>query len=382
MRITIVTGPWFPVPPGPAGAVERIWADLAERFAAAGHTVTLISRAFEGLPSNEARAGVVHLRIPGLPQSTSIYRDIAKDALYSARALRHVPPSDITVANAFWLPLMLKRLAPRAGAVVANVQRVPKGQLRLYRRVDRLAAVSHAIVDAITAEAPSLAPRVRLIPNPIDLAHFAPPTTPRRLTPAQGGTRTILYTGRINPEKGLHVLARAFASLHAEFPDLKLKLVGPSRIDRGGGGPDYINAITTAAAGAPVEIHDPIYDRKALADLLRHAAFYCYPSLAEKGESFGVAPLEAMATALAPVVSDLPCFRDFIRPGENGLVFNHRAQDPAAELAAALRALITDPARAASMGHQGAADARRFDNAIVARQYLDDFATLLPATRP
>jgi glycogen synthase len=37
--------------------------------------------------------------------------------------------------------------------------------------------------------------------------------------------------------------------------------------------------------------------------------------VAETGEAFGVAPIEAMAYGCAPLVSNLACFRDFIEDG-------------------------------------------------------------------
>jgi glycosyltransferase involved in cell wall biosynthesis len=45
---------------------------------------------------------------------------------------------------------------------------------------------------------------------------------------------------------------------------------------------------------------------------------FVYPCLAEQGETFGLAPLEAVACGAVPIVSDLSCFGDFITPGVNG----------------------------------------------------------------
>src|SRR2546429_971559 len=62
MRITIVTGPFYPVPPAPCGAVERLWRDLAERFAGLGHQVTVLCRHWPGQNKDETVAGVRYVR--------------------------------------------------------------------------------------------------------------------------------------------------------------------------------------------------------------------------------------------------------------------------------------------------------------------------------
>jgi glycosyltransferase involved in cell wall biosynthesis len=84
-----------------------------------------------------------------------------------------------------------------------------------------------------------------------------------------------------------------------------------------------------------------------------------------------------MATGLPVVVSNLACFRDFVRPGENGLVFDHRASNPAEGLGQALAQLIDDPALAARMGSAGAATATGFGYEQVADAYIADFRDLV-----
>jgi len=376
LTITIVTGPWFPTPPGPAGAVERVWGDLARHFARMGHRVTVLSRAFEGLPADETRDGVRTIRLTQWKQGSNVKLDLIKDVFFSTRMFLKCPRADIVVTNAFWLPAMLAAFKRSAGKVDMNVQRIPKGQMWLYRGVDRVSAVSKATADAIVREQPALAPRVRTIPNPIDLQYFRPPAQ-RNLDGTSSRGRTITFTGRIHPEKGLHLLVQAFRDLTTQFPDLKLRLIGPSAVDRGGGGEQYITRLRTLAGNSPMEIVPPIYDRTALSAALQEASYYCYPSLAEAGETFGVAPLEAGATGLAPIVSDLPAFREFLVPGVNGESFDHRASDPVAALTSALHRVICDPDRTRRMGEAAASTAQRFGYEQVASQYLADFYELL-----
>src|SRR5205085_2855098 len=99
-------------------------------------------------------------------------------------------------------------------------------------------------------------------------------------------------------------------ALRREIPDARLRIVGPIDVKAGGGGEEFVKQLTAVANGAPVEFTGPIFDREKLAQILQQAHCYTYPSLAEKGEALPVAPIEAMATGLVPVVSNMDCFRD------------------------------------------------------------------------
>ena len=53
MKITIVQGPFFPVPTAFGGATEKKWFMLGKEFAKKGHEVIHISRAFKDFKSEE-----------------------------------------------------------------------------------------------------------------------------------------------------------------------------------------------------------------------------------------------------------------------------------------------------------------------------------------
>src|SRR5437763_1251260 len=82
MRITIATGPSFPVPALRGGAAARLWQGLAEEFARRGHDVCIVARSFTGQPSEEIIRDVRYIRWGGFSQSLSIYVDLLRDFLY------------------------------------------------------------------------------------------------------------------------------------------------------------------------------------------------------------------------------------------------------------------------------------------------------------
>ncbi len=369
MRITIVGGPFLPFPSAGCGAVERIWDDLAQCFAERGHVVTVLCRADEQQSSNDIGFGVKYIRRTHWNRGRFIYLDLLKDALYAARMLMLLPKADILVTNTFWLPV-LAHLRPSSGKVVVHVARGPRGQMGLYKGVARVHAVSSYIRDKIVEQCPGLASKTKVIPNPIDPAIFSPVAGSER---DRGSIVTILYAGRIHPEKGLHLLVESFADVCRQAADVRLRIIGPWRVDQGGGGKPYLDGLKRTARGLPVEFVEPVYDMNILAGELRAADFFCYPSLAEQGEAFGLAPLEAMGVGLVPIVSDLKVFRDFIEPGKTGYVFDHRSPDAPKNLADVMLDAIRNTEKKEQMGAMAANQARNFGYKNIAAMYLDDF---------
>lgn len=375
MRISIATGPTFPVPAVQGGSVPRMWRGLAEEFAAAGHEVTIICRAFPGQPASEVINNVAYVRRGGFSQSKFIALDLLRDLGYALRTLPSLPPSDILVVNDFWIPAVARVRARRVGKIVVNANRFPKGQYRLYGGASSITAASGAIRKAIVEQCRTAAPYTTVIPNPIDTNIFVPPRTPR----LGGGSPTILYTGRVHPEKGVHLLIEAFHLLAARVPKARLRILGPSKESQGGGGGEYLRRVRALAADAPVEFAEPTFDVNKLVAAYHDADLFCYPSLAEKGEALPVAPIEAMATGLAPVVSGLSCFNDYIEENRTGYYFDHRKPDAGSRLAHVLASALLDREGRQAVGRQAARKALDYSYRKVAALYLETFEGLLKA---
>jgi glycosyltransferase involved in cell wall biosynthesis len=372
MKITIVLGAFLPVPPVMGGAVEKIWFPLSQEFARRGHEVVLVSRALPELPRSETRAGVRHLRVRGFDTPGSLLWLKFLDLIYSIRTMSVLPAAGIIVTNTFWLPILLRN--SRRGRVYVHVARYPKGQMRFYGKAARLQAPSRAVARAVAAEAPKLTQRIAVIPYPApgSAGEIEPP-------PFADREKTILFVGRVHPEKGVHLLVDAFANAtRTLFADWRLMIIGSTEKKYGGGGGPYLAALARAAEQAQDRIlfRGPLFDPIALEREFRSARLFVYPSLAEKGESFGLAPLEAMAHRCPVVVSNLDCFHDFIREGETGFVFDHRAANPADALREKIEKAIVDEPLLARVAEAGYRKSAEYSLANVADQFLNDFNSL------
>ncbi len=255
MRISIVLGPFLPVPTVLGGAVEKVHLLLAGAYRDAGHDVTIVSRRYKDFADEEIADGIRHIRIASTDRSASLAVNLGLDLRYALRVARNLPPSDVTVTNSFFLPLVLPRRA--AGKIYVQVGRFPKRQMFLYFRASRLQAVSSAIARAIGDQAPWLADKVATIGYAIGEPYF----TGRQ---DESREKVVLFVGRIAREKGIELLLKAFLSLQSDrasdrFADWTLRIVGPHETTQGGDGADYLGHLKNIAGplGAQVRIRRP-----------------------------------------------------------------------------------------------------------------------------
>jgi glycosyltransferase involved in cell wall biosynthesis len=377
MRITIVMGPFYPIPPLLGGATEKVHLLLAGAYRRAGHEVTIVSRRYRDLPHDETIDGVRYLRIASYDRSPRLTVNLFLDLLYAVRVARALPAADVTVTNAVFLPLILPHR--RAGKIYVQVGRYPKWQIGLYVRADRIQAVSNAVGRAIARQAPWLKHKTAVIGCALPESYFAATAEHRR--------EIVLYVGRVAREKGIETLIAAFALIaglnNANATRWRLRVVGPDAVGHGGDGPQYLAELKRLAArsGVPCDFAGPVFDQSALIGEYRKSAVFVYPSIAETGEALGLAPLEAMAAGCATIVSDLACFDDYLEDGVTGLRFDHRGADPAASLASKLERLMRDDDFRRCVGAGGRRAAGNFRVAPIAARMLDDFRMLTESDR-
>jgi glycosyltransferase involved in cell wall biosynthesis len=161
----------------------------------------------------------------------------------------------------------------------------------------------------------------------------------------------------------------------------KLRIVGPHAFEHGGDGQAYLDELKQIAQplGDRCQFVGPVFDEPALINEYAAAAIFVYPSLASKGEAFGLAPLEAMASGCAVIVSKLACFDDFVQHGQNALQVDLAQAGSAEQLAIELSRLMEDQSMRAALGAAARNEARKFSLPMIAKKMLCDFEKLYDA---
>ena len=211
-----------------------------------------------------------------------------------------------------------------------------RAQRLAYRAAHAVVANSSAAGDQLAREGvPS--DKLRLIANGLDIRRFVP-VTPRP------DIRRIVMVANLRPEKGQDTLLAAAPRILARYPDASFTFVGdgPRR---------EALELLTRALGISERVRF-IGESRDVAPILAGHDLFVLPS---RSEAFPNALIEAMATALPVVATDVGGIPEVVRPGSGLLV---RPNDERV-LADAVLALMDDPAAAAALGRAARADVER-----------------------
>jgi glycosyltransferase involved in cell wall biosynthesis len=202
-----------------------------------------------------------------------------------------------------------------------------------------------------------VAARCRLQPMGIDLPS-GEVASRDALRNELGLTRfTLLTLARLVPVKGLH---EAISELH-ERVDLEWLIAGD--------GPERARLERLAARSAMrVRLLGPVHGARKLALLTAADAFVLPSRVLSSGRSEGLptALLEAMASGLPTVASDVGGIGEVVRHQDTGLLFD--PHDPGA-LARTLDQLRRDPFLAQGLSTRGRAEACRHDWKLIASRF-------------
>jgi glycogen(starch) synthase len=172
----------------------------------------------------------------------------------------------------------------------------------------------------------------------------------------------LLYVGRIDSRKGIEIAVRALEHL----PGADLTVVGS-------GDDAYLERLRRVAdevgAGERTAFHGA--SRDELPAIYSQADAVVFPVQWE--EPWGLVPLEAMAVGTPVVVTGRGGSREYLRDGDNCLVY--RPAEDAAALAAAVRRLADDSALRSRLRTEGFATAARHDERAFRRAAVEQHTT-------
>ena len=228
----------------------------------------------------------------------------------------------------------------------------------VLRRADAVVSVSHDLADYLRHH--MKVPNVTVIPNGVDVDQFQVGRT-------SDETLTLFSVSRLVPRKNLHVLIAAVRQLAGEGAKLSLVIAGtgPER--------DRIERLAHESGG-PVRFVGFI-DEARKRELLFESDVFVQLSIRE---GLSIATLEALASGLPCVVSDLPGVREPITPGETGWL----VEDPenVQSVVAALRGVLAHRSRLNEMRQAcRAAAVEHYSLATMCERYWTVFTDLLRA---
>lgn len=166
----------------------------------------------------------------------------------------------------------------------------------------------------------------------------------------------LLFIGRLNRDKGVPDLVKAFSRINA--PNIHLLVVGP---DEHKLLPDIIKELSHKKNYLHVL---PETDRPA--DFMNTADVLCLPSYRE---GFGVVIIEAAACGIPSVASNIYGISDAIIEGKTGLLHAPRDSDDITEK---LCIILNNPDLRTALGQQALERAKSiFDSHIITKSWLD-----------
>jgi glycogen synthase len=314
------------------GGIESVSKILAQKFAAAGNQVHVITQS-----AGEQILGANYrlTRRPSLTEVSRLLRwcdlffqnNISLHGLIPALLLR----KPTLIAHQTWLQNV------RGGIGWQN--RLKQALLRFVTNV----AISKAVADRFSAHS-------FVIGNPYDETVF-------RLLSGVVRDKTIVFVGRLVSDKGVDLLLRALKLLLGDglSPDLTIVGSGPEE-----------NNLRKLSAELGLDRQVRFAGQRSgafLAEILNQHRIVAVPS--RWAEPFGIVALEGIACGCVVVGSQNGGLKEAIGPC--GLVFEN---EHAGALAAQLKRLINEPETVANLLRRAPEHLARFQSDVIAAAYL------------
>ena len=347
MKITQVAPYFYPH----IGGVESYVMDLSIELKKRGHEVTVVTARLPGLKEREKVNGLSVIRVkplfmgfttPIMPHLKKTMTELDADivhgnlpppitAYYAGKVCKHKGiPFILTYHCDVELPSALGSIA-----------------VKLYRKTWGKKTLDYADKLIVTSKSYSATSRDvwqhehTIVPNAVDTSTFNPKNDGTKIRKEYGlaDKGMVLYVGRLVYHKGLEHLVRA----SMEVDNAKFVIVGEGDLR-----PKLERMIEqnnlhdkVVLAGKVPEAQLPQYYAAADVSVL--------PSVARL-EAFGIVTLEALASGIPAVVSNIPGVREVVEEGKDGL---HAEPMNPTDLAEKIKTLLADPDMRQRMGEYG-----------------------------
>jgi glycosyltransferase involved in cell wall biosynthesis len=174
----------------------------------------------------------------------------------------------------------------------------------------------------------------------------------------------ILFVGNLIERKQPDLLLPVAETLRKENPDLRVVIIGDGPMKS-----SLEREVRERNLSDIVQVLGFV-DETTKQQWYHKADILCLPSM---DESFGLTPLEAAARRTVPVVSDIPCFQEYITDKENGLI----VRPTESGLHKALKQLLANPEKRRQMAERAQSDAAKYNWREISDQYIEIYRSVL-----
>jgi glycosyltransferase involved in cell wall biosynthesis len=371
MKILIPSDLHYPTING----VATFSRNLAKGLAARGHEVLVIAPSQTGKKSQEVDGNYVIVRTASVPFpfyqnfriSPSPNREVKK-------IIENFKPDIIHIQMVMWLGQAAMKYGNAMGIpIVSTNHAMPENLMdnikllapisrpinyalkaygaRFHAKANYVTLPTQSAIDMFNATDKVDVP-MEAVSNGIDLVRFTPGQADEAIYKKFGIHKdrpTVSYIGRLDAEKHLPVLMRAFVRVKAEVPHAQLLIVG-----------DGTDAPTLRQMAHDLHIvRDVIFTGKVhsseIVQLHKIGTVYCMPSPAELQS---IATLEAMASGQPIVAINAGALKELCQNDRNGVLCE---PDNEEEIAAGLIKILSDSELRADMSQASLAIAGTHD---------------------
>ncbi len=312
------------------GGIGTYTYNMAGALAGLGHTVHVIASTRSNEESYTDNGVVVHrlkfcnMKLKELALLN--YSRLVAKKVAQINCRFDIIQSSEYGSEAFWLSLrkrypLVTRLATPFFMIEEMNGKVFLGPRPLFNWMEKTQTLrSDSIFTSTKAMANAVADKwgidpsgVEVIPNSVDMSRVRKLGEDKPAQDSLGDEDYILYFGRLEERKGVHVLTEALTSVFEKFPKLIAVLVGSDLGFRGTPMKDYMKEKLGSYMGR-VKFYENL-PHEDLFPIVNSAKMVVLPSL---WEAFGFVCVEAMALGRPVVASSGSGFAEIIEDGISG----------------------------------------------------------------
>ncbi len=238
-----------------------------------------------------------------------------------------------------------------------QLERYGKLKVKLFRLFTGILAISDHLGNEFKVSG-FREDKVFVLVNPVDLSIFSPVCSEEKKKEIRSrfslpeDSIILSFVGSIIKRKGVDILIDAIITITDVFPNLFLLIIGPQKISENPSiDESFVNELKNKllinAKCHHVKFLGLVQDNQLLSDYYKASDIFLFPS---RNEGLGNVVLEAMASGLPVIVSDLPVLQSIIFHEENGLIV---PQDDSRALTKAISKLVNNDEIRKSIGQSG-----------------------------